>query len=346
MTGHARPSAFEPTAPAQHAKARARRLPETDEVRDGIWSVPLPMPGGNIPFSLCYLVLDAEGGVHVIDPGVVSDDGWRLLEDALARAGRSLEDVRSVVCTHLHADHTAMAAGLRERSGARVVMHEAEAAAMTALRSGGVGILGGRQAEAWGVPAARRGEVEDVLQMTGPAPFVEVDATVRAGDLLDVPGRELEVLWTPGHTGGHVCLRERGERLLFTGDHVLPMINSGLGLGGPTATNPLADYLASLTAVAAFDDHEVCPGHGYRFRGLARRCAELAAHQTRRAREVEAVLAGDGGDGTTGAAAPSVWAVASRLTWTAGWDGLTGFYLASALAQTAMLAEYASLQQR
>ncbi len=65
------------------------------------------------------------------------------------------------------------------------------------------------------------------------------DLLVEDGDVLPIAGREVRALWTPGHTAGHLCLVDEGDGLLFTGDHVLPRINPGIGLGGRTATNPL-----------------------------------------------------------------------------------------------------------
>jgi hypothetical protein len=68
------------------------------------------------------------------------------------------------------------------------------------------------------------------------------------------------------------------------------------------------------------------------FRGLAARCATTAEHHLRRSREVAERLRID--------ADPTVWQVASELTWTAGWANLGGFTLLSALAQTATHLEF------
>ena len=127
----------------------------------------------------------------------------------------------------------------------------------------------------------------------------------------------------PGHTPGHLCLHDEDAGLLFTGDHVLPTINSGLGLGGPTASNPIADYLAGLRRVSALGGLAL-PGHEHPFTGLPERCDALAEHHLRRAREVAAHPGG------------TVWDVARTLTWTGGWEGLRGFTLLSALSQTAL----------
>ncbi|SDS38103.1 Glyoxylase, beta-lactamase superfamily II [Paraoerskovia marina] len=319
-----------PTVPAQYADARAGRLPEPCEVREGLWSIPVPMPGARLPYSLAYALTDDGGGVHVVDPGTASDDGWDRLVAGIARLGRSVDDVASVTCTHMHPDHLGQATRLADASGAVVAVHRAEVAGMEALRSGRRGIVGSID-PAWGVPDEHRADLEAAHQVSGTAPWIDVDRELEDGDRLDIPGRRVEVVWTPGHTGGHVCLRESEEKVLLTGDHVLPVINPGLGLGGQTASNPLADYLASLDRVAVWDEDEVCPGHGYQFVGVAQRCAELAAHQRQRLDEVERALA---------AGVRTAWDVAGRLTWTGGWERLAGFRRASAIAQTAMMMQH------
>jgi hypothetical protein len=93
-------------------------------------------------------------------------------------------------------------------------------------------------------------------------------------------------------------------------------MHAGIGLGGDTEANPLSENLASLASVAAFPDHEVLPGHGYRFRGLLERSKQSAQHHLRRSTEVAAVLAESH--------KASIWEIASRLTWTAGWENLQG----------------------
>lgn len=93
-------------------------------------------------------------------------------------------------------------------------------------------------------------------------------------------------------------------------------------------SNPLADYLASLDRIAALGELAAAPGHEYAFHSAPDRCATTAAHHLRRSRDVAAVLR-DAPDLT-------VWAVAARLSWTAGWENLREHYLQSALAQTRM----------
>lgn len=325
-------------------------LPPLERVRDDVWALAQPMPGGHLAYSFTYLLLGADGGVHVIDPGWDSDENWDRLVAALGEIvpGRSgtgapgtgspgtgspgADAVTGITGTHLHPDHVGMAARLRAASGAQLAMHAVE---RRALEQHDTRTLDPDEAverlRAWGVPEERRDELIQHVDRSPAGLVLAVDRELADGDLLPIAGFRVSVMATPGHTAGHLCLRDDDRGLLFIGDHVLPTVFPGLGLGGATPSNPLADYLASVDALRPYGHYEAAPGHGYRFTGLGQRAAECADHQLKRAREVASVLD-----------EPTIWDIASRLTWTAGWDGLHGFQLLSALTQTAMHRDYVS----
>ncbi|AUZ88595.1 hypothetical protein CVO76_13810 [Arthrobacter agilis] len=311
-------------------------LPPLEQVRDDVWALAQPMPGGHLAYSFTYLLQDADGGIHVVDPGWDSDDNWARLISALAEIapGRGGADaVTGITGTHLHPDHVGMAARLRDASGAELAMHGRERQALERHRDRLLDLdeAAGRLEE-WGVPVDRRSELAQFVDRSPAGLVLAVDSVLSDGDVLDVPGFRMEVMATPGHTPGHICLRDDDRGLLLTGDHVLPTVFSGLGLGGGTPSNPLADFLESVERMRRYGEYEALPGHGYRFAGLGGRADECAEHQLRRAREVAEVLAASNG----ASGEPAVWAIAARLTWTAGWDGLHGFQLLSALTQTQM----------
>ncbi|CAN5161295.1 MBL fold metallo-hydrolase [soil metagenome] len=325
------------TSPAQQDALSARLVPQPEQVRPGVWSIPIPMASTYVPYTLTAVIRGADGELHVIDPGVDSDDNWALLGAGFDMFGLSLDDVRSATSTHAHPDHVGLSQRLRQHSGAAIVMHRVEQATSSNRameRSPEAAIARLRE---WGAPD----DAVDVLLQQGrpanlpdsPHEFV-ADRLVDDGDLLEIAGRHLQVLHTPGHTAGSICLRDAEDGLLFTGDTVLPTINPGIGLGGVTTSNPLAGYLAGLERLAVFADDEVWPGHFFRFTGIAERTEQIARHQLKRAAEVRVVL-----DREPDA---SVWQIAQQLTWTTGWDGLEGFLRLSALMQTEMFVEYVS----
>lgn len=322
-----------PTSPAQFEASQAGTVPAPEKVRDGVWALAQRMPVGHLAYSLLYLLRDSDRGFHVIDPGWDSPENWTALTDMLASLDASPADVRSITSTHLHPDHIGLAERLREASGAPLQLHETEAAAIgSPFDSPGTPDAVALQLEAWAVPSSHRAEILRVTVQASSFVPPTADRTLVDAERLDIPGFDVRALLTAGHTSGHLCLLDGEHSLLFTGDHLLPMMYPGLGLGAPTETNPLADYLVSLERVSGYPDYEVLPGHGYRFRGVAERAAETAEHHLHRSREVGAVLAN--------APQSSNWEIASRLTWSAGWSGLTGFMLYSALSQTAMHRNY------
>jgi glyoxylase-like metal-dependent hydrolase (beta-lactamase superfamily II) len=334
-----------PVSEREYEAALANVLPEPAPVADGVWVVPLALPTGTVPYTLTYLIRDAGGGIHVIDPGFDTDGNWWSLMSMLTSIGSRPADIASIIVTHLHPDHFGMATRLRAATSAPILLHRRENEALTALIAAAPHLtdIQSRLSEEWGVPADRRPELEASARtpttFTGtgtgagiPAADRIADVLLGDGELLPVPGRRIEVILTSGHTPGHICLRDPDARLLFSGDHVLPMVVGGLGLGGRTPENPIRACLASLDAVRPYDDHVVLPGHGYRFTGLRERCDAIEAHHRRRSADVAAVIA-ELGD-------PTIWQIAERVRWSPGWANMRDFLLVSALAQTAMHVDF------
>ncbi len=315
-----------PTGEQQFQDATAGRLPAAEVFRDGICSIPLPRPGPP-PYTLCYALTDSRGAVHLIDPGVSSEENWALLGDGIAMLGRTMEDVATVTVTHLHSDHLGMAARIARFARARVAMHGAEQSALNRLLSTGPPIP---SLARWGVPADAIAPLLAVARGRD-YPAIAADRLLSDGGTLDIPGRVIRVIHTPGHTAGHIVLRDEREGLLFTGDHLLPDIFPGIGLGGETE-HALMDYFSSLTRIGDFDDDEACPGHGYRFREISSRVDETRTHQVARTREVARIV--------LATPAASVWEVATNLSWTRGWEGLSTAHRLSALQQTEMRMVY------
>ena len=295
-----------------------------EQLREGIWAIAQPFASRAEIYTLDYIIEDDRGDLHLIDPGANLDENFVALHEQLRSIGHDIEDVATITLTHLHHDHLGLAERVRRASGARIALHREEQAAL----DGDLAPFWANREHfaAWGLPPEAVAELGTMLDQRELQSRVTADVLLEHDELLAVPGRELRVIHTPGHTVGHICIAS-GE-LLFTGDHVLPNQFPGIGLGGDRGTNPLEDMIASLEAIAPLDRLEVCPGHGWRFRGLAERCDQTLAHHNRRTAEVAAVLERE--------PEASVWEIASQLTWTAGWDQLKSFYLGSALGQTHM----------
>ena len=113
------------TGVAQRQAWLARAMPAIEEVRPGLWSVPVPIPFSPLRYTLSYLVT-AGSELTVVDPGWDTDEGWQALSRGLAAAGASAAEVTGIIATHVHPDHHGMSARLRAASGAWIAMHPAE----------------------------------------------------------------------------------------------------------------------------------------------------------------------------------------------------------------------------
>lgn len=220
-----------------------------------------------------YLVED-EGRLTVVDAG--TPRSWKLLHQALARLGKTPQDLAAVVLTHGHYDHVGFAEKARRELGIPVLVHRDDAwLARHPLRfKSERSIL----RYAWR-PA--------VLPTAGSliasrAPFVKGVRDVRTyedQDILDVPGRP-HVVFTPGHTFGHSSLHLPERGVLIAGDAVV-MLDPYTARRGPclvarAATADSKRALASLHRIAETDAGTVLTGHGEPWSGGARRAAELA----------------------------------------------------------------------
>lgn len=328
------------TGTAQHAAWRERTLPPVKRLDGGLWSVPVPIPDSPLRYTLCYL-LTADDGLVVVDPGWDTPGGWTALLDGLATAGAAPSDVTGVVATHVHPDHHGLTARLRDASGAWVAMHPAERDSLPQRAAVGEG--GHRDAASgWlrrsGAPEEAITELVGAISTSfGPdghtRPMAEPDLLLDDGDLVPLHGRTVRVLWTPGHTPGHLCLHLPDDDLVLTGDHVLPRITPNIGLQPLTANPPLADFLTSLDKIGALDGGttDVLPAHEYRFQGLALRTRALQQHHERRCQELLAVVA-DLDD-------PTLWQITERLTWSRPWAEV-GPMRIGALAETGAHVQY------
>jgi len=319
------------TGLAQRRAWRAREFPPVEQVTAGVWSMPVTIPDNPLRYTLCYLLLSDAGAV-VVDPGWKADQSWDDLQRGLQAAGVTPDRITGIVVTHVHPDHHGLSGRLREASGAWIAMHTKEVQYLPARLGALVGADGFRE---WlvrsGVPAETEifgGEAGDLdfFRMSDP------DVLLDDGEALNLPGRRIRVVWTPGHTPGHICLHDEDYGLLLTGDHLLPRISPNIGLSPIDGDSPLSSYLDSLRAIRGYDGAEALPAHEYRFRGIAGRAESLIKHHEARAQELLDLVAAAG--------EPTTWEVAQKLTWSRPWEQIEGYMRRAALAETAAHIEY------
>jgi glyoxylase-like metal-dependent hydrolase (beta-lactamase superfamily II) len=236
--------------------------------------------------SINAYLIEGSSGYSLVDTGMHTKEAEAVLRAALADAGVSMEDVRRVFVTHLHPDHIGMA-GTLEHAGAEIVMHGPELENAGRMWSRDHSMID--ETYAWfqrhGMPAdVDEGMRKSWLEIGRAVDEVEDITAAGDGEELDLGGRRARLKWTPGHTDYHAVLVDEPERILFSGDHVLPRITSNVGLYPYSRDDPLGDFLDALRAVRTLPVTRVLPAHGDPFDDLPGRVDQILAHHEDRLR--------------------------------------------------------------
>jgi glyoxylase-like metal-dependent hydrolase (beta-lactamase superfamily II) len=224
-----------------------------------------------------FLVTDGGEGA-LIDSGFGDEQSLRARLDYLQK--RPEVKVRYIILTHHHFDHTSGAQRLRQATGAQVVMHPQEEHFLLDWQ--------GDAPQDLEIPPDQQAVAEQIRRFRQQAAEAVPDLPAADGAVLGVGGLSLEVVHTPGHTLGSICVYIRAERALFTGD-------TALGLGtvaiSPPPYGDMALYLQSLERLKAFDASLMLPGHGRPVEDVARKLQELIDHRHEREEQVLHLLA-------------------------------------------------------
>jgi hydroxyacylglutathione hydrolase len=177
----------------------------------------------------CFLVRrEGSDRVLIVDPG---EEAERILAK-LEEIGGTAE---AILVTHCHFDHIGAVTPVAEATGAPVYCPEIETPILSNIMAF--------------VPWEGFGPFEDY----------EADETVAGGETLELAGLEIDVVFTPGHSPGHVTYSVRGEDAIFSGD-VLFQGSVGRvdlpGGDGPTLIMSIRKLLDSHP-----DETTVYPGH-------------------------------------------------------------------------------------
>jgi glyoxylase-like metal-dependent hydrolase (beta-lactamase superfamily II) len=178
----------------------------------------------------CFVIGDEESkDAIVIDPAddapaimrVVEGEGWT---------------VREILATHAHFDHILGVRDLQKATGAPFLLHRDDAPLLDNMQ----------------------GRVKAFFGLDVPPP-AKPDGFVAEGDVLEVGNIHIEVLFTPGHSPGHVAYVTDAD-IVFSGDC---LFQGGIG----RTDLPGGDYRTLMTSITAKllsldDEVTVAPGHG------------------------------------------------------------------------------------
>lgn len=214
------------------------------EIELGIHSIPVATGAFMGTYAPnVYLVLGQKPSL--IDSGYGDDATTKHRLEYLEGLGNPGLDY--IVVSHCHPDHIGGAEKFKLATGAEIVVH-----------------------------------AQDSIAANIAFTKVTVDRMVEDSDILSLGGVELEMIHTPGHSPGHICVYVKESGALFSGDQVLGI--------GTTAISPpdgdMAQYIESLRSLQSLDINTIYPGHGPPIRQPKRKIEELIEHRLEREQQV------------------------------------------------------------
>jgi len=255
----------------------------------GIYQLSIPV-NSSLRTINCYLLKDGTDA-YLVDAAWPMEGTWEKLMELLQEADVEPSRLTGIILTHAHHDHVGYLERLQALTGAPVLLHPAEESAQTTALTRDP--ISQATWQSWyerhGVPSQT-----GTTMLSSRSPHNRIDWTnprwLSPGEVVGIGSMNWEVVWTPGHSPGHICLLERNRRLLVTGDHVLPHESPNVSVRPNLALNPLGSYIASLHELQTLPVDQGLPGHGEVFGDFQQVVRSLIDHHGARFSDILAAL--------------------------------------------------------
>jgi glyoxylase-like metal-dependent hydrolase (beta-lactamase superfamily II) len=216
-------------------------------IANSVYVLPIPRsPQEASSFLNLTLIVDEENGNTLVDAGL--PDQTEAIGAALGEAGIGVRDLRRIIFTHQDLDHVGSGAALVRQSGAQVLAHSADAPYIERRL---------RPLKPSPEMIEQRPQIREVMERLEP---VSVDEQLENDTRLELAGGT-RVIFTPGHTPGHISLYLERSKILIAGDAVTAE-RGHLNGPNPLATPDIPTAIESLKRLADLDVDTIICYHG------------------------------------------------------------------------------------
>lgn len=297
------------------------------EFTENIFQMKIPIPDNPLGNINAYLIKTPEGSM-LVDTGWNTQEAFDTLIGGMLSNGVNLSDLRYIFITHIHPDHYGLVGKLDKLTDAKLIIHKLDKDLLDSRYIQTNKLLD--DMEEWlkvnGVPSNEQTYFSQAsMNILGYVDVAMPDIVVNGGEIIKLGDFVFKVVWTPGHSPGHICLFEEKKKILISGDHILQKISPNISLNSQNVNNPLVDYLNSLENMKQLDVNLVLPGHGSPFSTYQERIIQLIQHHEDRLKEMQKFFKNG---------SKSAYQVAVETKWYLPWEKLPPFSKRVAVTET------------
>lgn len=273
---------------------------ETSEI-DGVYRIKV-----DIPFDVkfvCVHIFEVDDKLVMIDAGFNTLPWRRLFFKALNELNLKIEDIDYCFVSHEHLDHCGLLKYFKRKNpDLKILMHKTTD---ESLRFGSNSNYFGRMERnaikiAKEIESYGMGEKEITRLMKSFLVWPKIvryeapNRLLKDDDEISFTSNKLKIIWTPGHSLGHICVFDIKNKHLFSGDHILSHITPHIGVYHISTLineelsypNILDLYLNSLDKIDKLNPKIIYPGHQELITNPHERILEIKKHHQNRFKEI------------------------------------------------------------
>ena len=272
---------------------------------EGVYQIKFSIPFG-MKFVYLYL-FKIDDDYVLIDAGFNMNKWARMFFSAVNDIGVDFKDIKYCILTHDHTDHIGLIKKFkRKNSNIQILMHHYtneniqwesnpknhEEIENLARENGKLMVKYGFSEEEGDTLVKM---MTSWMKMTD---YQEADRILQDGDVISFKTNKLKIIWTPGHSLGHINIFDNDRRFLFSGDHILSRITPHIGnfMINPNIskeqdfTNILDYYLKSLDIIDDLNPKIIFPAHQEIIYNPHERILEIKKHHDNRLAEISKMI--------------------------------------------------------
>lgn len=278
-----------------------------NKIAEDIYRINLSVNLSNIKNINIHLIKNINGYTLI-------DTGWNIegktdeLLNKLNELQINLDEINQIILTHLHIDHFGLVNKLRKLTKFELLVNPRELIFYKNFETN----IFNKLLTYTGFQEVETKEIIQMLNLIKKIIPTKIDRWLYGNEIIKSRKNESIIISTPGHTPGNLSIYNSKEKLLISGDHILPNITSNITFYPFIKNyNPLDDYFKSLNRISKLDIIKISPSHGDIFFNINRRIEEITKHHKNRLTEVDKACITDESDNLLN----TPYEIAKEISW-------------------------------